>query len=109
MWIGLRGGVHTPYKSFTAPEGCGKTAWLLQAVELLKDYGFNVIYVNPIEQEFMAEIDVEDIKRRLIDILREATGDAWARTVWAIIDLARELIRVRRGVNWRLSLMMRFK
>ncbi len=38
------------------PEGCGKTAWLLQSVELLKDYGFDVIYVNPIDKEILAEI-----------------------------------------------------
>jgi ABC-type cobalamin/Fe3+-siderophores transport system ATPase subunit len=29
------------------PEGCGKTAWLKQAAELLREKGFEVVYVNP--------------------------------------------------------------
>ncbi|WP_054854430.1 ATP-binding protein [Vulcanisaeta distributa] len=78
------------------PEGCGKTAWLLQAIELLRDYGFDVIYINPIERDFLAEVGIEDIRRRLIEILREVTGDAWARAAWAIIDLVKELIRAGR-------------
>ncbi|ADN49881.1 ATP-binding protein [Vulcanisaeta distributa] len=84
-------------KVIYGPEGCGKTAWLLQSVELLRDYGFDVIYINPIEQRFMAEVGVEDVRKRLVEILREATSDAWVRAVWVIIDLARELIRMRRG------------
>ncbi len=65
---------------------------------MLRDYGFDVIYINPpIEQRFMAEVGVEDVRKRLVEILREATSDAWVRAVWVIIDLARELIRMRRG------------
>jgi len=32
------------------PEGCGKTAWLKQAAELLKEQGYEVIYSNPTTQ-----------------------------------------------------------
>jgi len=31
-----------------------------------------------------------------LEILREATDEAWARAVWATVDLARELIRAGR-------------
>ena len=32
------------------PEGCGKTALLLQARAMLEDYGYHVVYVNPIAE-----------------------------------------------------------
>ncbi len=75
------------------PEGCGKTAWLRQSVELLKEHGFDVIYINPMERILQAEIEIKDIGTRLLEILREATGEAWARAVWAVIDMARDMIK----------------
>ena len=78
------------------PEGCGKTAWLRQSAELLKELGFDVIYVNPVEREFMIEAGVEDIRKRFLEILREATDESWIKAVWALIDLGRELIRAGR-------------
>ncbi len=79
------------------PEGCGKTAWLRQSAELLRDLGFDVIYINPIERDFLAEVGIEDIRRRLIEILREATDNAWIKAAWAVIDLTRELVKAGRG------------
>ncbi|MEL9998447.1 MAG: ATP-binding protein, partial [Sulfolobales archaeon] len=32
------------------PEGCGKTAWLIQAIEVLKELEFEVIYFNPLRR-----------------------------------------------------------
>ena len=84
--------VHVVY----GPEGCGKTAWLRQSVELLKELDFDVVYINPVEKEFMAEVGIEDVRRRLLEILREATDESWTRAVWALIDLSRELIRAGR-------------
>ena len=78
------------------PEGCGKTAWLKQSAVLLRELGFDVLYLNPIEKEVYAELGVEDVKRRIAEILREATDEAWARAVWAAVDLAKELIRAGR-------------
>ncbi|MEM4971525.1 MAG: ATP-binding protein [Sulfolobales archaeon] len=78
------------------PEGCGKTAWLRQSVEILRGMGFDVIYINPLEKGFLAEVGVEEVRMRLLEILREATDEAWARAVWAAVDLARELIKAGR-------------
>jgi hypothetical protein len=74
------------------PEGCGKSAWLRQSSEVLRDLGFDVIYINPVEKEFYAVVGVDGIRERLLDILREATDEAWARAVWATVDLVRGLI-----------------
>ena len=32
------------------PEGCGKTAWLRQSVEIFRELGFETIYVNPLHK-----------------------------------------------------------
>ncbi|MGC8974362.1 MAG: ATP-binding protein, partial [Thermoproteus sp.] len=64
--------------------------------ELLKELGFDVLYVNPLQREFLAEVGVSDVRRRLVEILREATAEAWGRAAWALIDLARELIKAGR-------------
>ena len=84
-----------PVQVVYGPEGCGKTAWLRQSAELLRELGFSVIYVNPVEREFVIEVGVEDV-RRFLETLREVTGEACARAVWAVIDLAR-VIRLGRG------------
>ncbi|MEM4971920.1 MAG: ATP-binding protein [Sulfolobales archaeon] len=78
------------------PEGCGKTAWLKQSAELLRELGFDVIYVNPVERILQAEIGVKDVKNRLLEIVRGATEDAWGRVAWAVIDAAREMIKAGR-------------
>ncbi|ADN49880.1 ATP-binding protein [Vulcanisaeta distributa] len=78
------------------PEGCGKTAWLMQSAEVLRDHGFEVIYVNPIEGSFIVELGIEKLRNKLMDIIREATSQlTWGRVAWAVIDVAREAIEAR--------------
>ncbi|MEM1610747.1 MAG: ATP-binding protein [Sulfolobales archaeon] len=79
------------------PEGCGKTAWLKQSAVLLRELGFDIIYINPLEREILAEIGVEDIRRRLLEIIRESTRETWLRAVEALIILARELLKAGRS------------
>jgi ABC-type branched-subunit amino acid transport system ATPase component len=43
------------------PEGCGKSAWLRQATEILRDMEFDVMYVNPMYKEFTAHTDVKEV------------------------------------------------
>ncbi|GAB6948102.1 hypothetical protein JCM16161A_22320 [Vulcanisaeta sp. JCM 16161] len=80
------------------PEGCGKTAWLRQSVELLGERGFDVIYLNPIEEEFAIEIGVQSLRDRLINLVREATSRlSWGGVAWSVIDVVREAISLGRG------------
>ncbi|GAB6944285.1 ATP-binding protein [Vulcanisaeta sp. JCM 14467] len=75
------------------PEGCGKSAWLRQGAELLRELGFDVIYVNPIESAFTVELGIEDLRNKLMNLIREATSQTtWGRVIWSIIDIARSLI-----------------
>jgi len=79
------------------PEGCGKTSWLLQAVEVLKDLGFSIIYFNPLRRMFLSEVGVKSIEERVQEVLRQASSEyVLARFVWSIIDLAREAIKIGR-------------
>ena len=45
------------------PEGCGKSALLRQASAMLRELGFEVFYLHPLEREFRAEVAVPDIRR----------------------------------------------
>ncbi|WP_291766541.1 ATP-binding protein [Caldivirga sp. UBA161] len=85
-----------PVQVIYGPEGCGKTAWLRQSVELLRELGFDVIYLNPIERIFLTEVGIEDVRRRLNEVLHEATDEAWVKATWLLIDLARSLIKAGR-------------
>jgi AAA+ ATPase superfamily predicted ATPase len=80
------------------PEGCGKTSWLLQAVEALKELGFGAIYFNPLRKEFLTEVGVKSVEERALEALRQASsGHALAKLVWGVIDLAKEAIKLGRG------------
>jgi len=80
------------------PEGCGKTAWLKQSAELLKELGFSVIYFNPMRREFLAEVGVKSIEERVLEVLRQAgSAHALAGLMGYVIDLAREAIRLGRS------------
>ena len=74
------------------PEGCGKTAWLKQAVEALRELGFEAIYVDPLRRDFIAYTDADDVARRLVEASSEAIGVAEVKLATLAIDLVKELI-----------------
>jgi hypothetical protein len=79
------------------PEGCGKSVLLLQAVEVLKEMGYSVIYFNPLRRRFEAEIGIESVKQAILDRLKQAsTEHEFARLVWLVIDVAVEALKHRR-------------
>ncbi|WP_054853125.1 ATP-binding protein [Vulcanisaeta distributa] len=94
-----RGGTYPPVQViYGPPEGCGKTAWLLQAVELLKDYGFNVIYINPINRLALAEVSTDNIREEFLNLIKEAINqNALAKVAWIAYNVAYDLIKATRG------------
>ncbi|MEM4493980.1 MAG: ATP-binding protein [Pyrobaculum sp.] len=78
------------------PEGCGKTAWLRQSAVLLRELGFHVIYVDPLNRYFEAYTDVKEVARRLADAAAETLGIAEVKLASLVIDLANELIKKKR-------------
>ena len=80
------------------PEGCGKTAWLLQSAELLRDFGFDVIYVNPLNRQVYADVGITSIRESIHKLVDEAISqNALARIAWIAYNTAYELIKARRG------------
>lgn len=70
------------------PEGCGKTALLKQAIKLLEDYDYNVVYVNPNEREFEKAIySTGNIRELLTDTFKELLSIHFGNIVKTIADL----------------------
>ena len=61
-----------PVQVVYGPEGCGKTAWLRQSAELLRELGFEVIYVNPLSKLALAEISIGSLREYLLKLVDEA-------------------------------------
>jgi energy-coupling factor transporter ATP-binding protein EcfA2 len=79
------------------PEGCGKTAFLLQAAAMLKEMGYDVFYLHPLDKIFEAEIEEVDVKRAFIDLAQRAIAeDALGRVAWAVFDFVREVLKRRK-------------
>jgi hypothetical protein len=79
------------------PEGCGKTAFLRQTVEVLRELDYNVLYLHPLDRIFMAKVDEPDVKSLFLDLVRQTLADEkWGRIALAVFDLVRELLRRRK-------------
>jgi energy-coupling factor transporter ATP-binding protein EcfA2 len=78
------------------PEGCGKTAWLKQAAELLRERGYHVVYVNPLQKEYLAHTDVKEVAGALAEIIAKASGRVEVELAYAAFNAARELVRLRK-------------
>jgi len=62
------------------PEGCGKTALLRQAVEVLREWGYSVVYVNPLGEVAERLVATED--------LREVVKRAWREVLGGVVNPA---------------------
>ena len=86
-----------PVQVVYGPEGCGKTAWLKQSVELLKELGFDVVYVNPLDKEQLVEVSVVDLRKRFLKVVRQAMAEnALTRIAWSAYELVHDLIKAGR-------------
>jgi len=80
------------------PEGCGKTAWLRQAAEVLRERGYEVFYIHPLDRLVYAEVSVPSIKEAFLEFARKALAeDALSRIAWALFDFVRDLLKVRKA------------
>ena len=87
-----------PVQVIYGSEGCGKTAWLRQSIELLRELGFEVVYVNPINKEVYVEFNVVGLREEFMRLVKEALAqNALGKLVWLAFDIAKELIKATRG------------
>jgi energy-coupling factor transporter ATP-binding protein EcfA2 len=78
------------------PEGCGKTAWLKQAAEILREKGYEVVYVNPLQKEYLAHTDVKEVAGTLAEIATKVSGRVEVELAYAAFNAARELVKLRK-------------
>ena len=79
------------------PEGCGKTAFLRQAASALRELGFDVFYLHPLDRMFAADVDDVDVKTLFLELARRTLEDEkWGRMALAVFDLVREVLKRRR-------------
>ncbi|MFZ8806756.1 MAG: ATP-binding protein [Pyrobaculum sp.] len=79
------------------PEGCGKTAFLRQAASGLRELGYDVFYLHPLDNVFAAEVDDPDVKTLFAELVRKTLEDErWGRLALAVFDLTREILKKRR-------------
>jgi len=91
-----REGTRWPIVIF-GPEGCGKTAFLRQASVMLRDLGYDVFHLHPLDRVFAAEVDDADVKSLFADLVRKTLEDEkWGRMALAVFDLTREILKKRR-------------
>jgi energy-coupling factor transporter ATP-binding protein EcfA2 len=80
------------------PEGCGKTAWLRQAAELLREEGYEVFYLHPLDKLVYAEVSVPSVREAFAELARRAFAEeAPGRIAWAVFDFVRELLKTRKS------------
>jgi energy-coupling factor transporter ATP-binding protein EcfA2 len=76
------------------PEGCGKTSLLLQAVEILKEREYGVIYFNPLRRRFEAEVGIDSVKQVILERVKQVTSEyEFAKLVWLAIDVAVKVLK----------------
>ena len=80
------------------PEGCGKTAWLRQAAEILRESGYEVFYLHPLDKLVYAEVSVPSVREAFAELARRALAEeAPGRIAWAVFDFVRDLLKARRA------------
>jgi hypothetical protein len=91
-------GTRTPVVVYGS-EGCGKTAWLKQAAEVLNALKFDAIYINVLQREYVVNIDVKEITKELSEIITNAMNYPAIKLAELVIQLAKDLIkRLRKKV-----------
>jgi dephospho-CoA kinase len=90
-WAGK--GTRFPIAVF-GPEGCGKTAWLRQAAELLREGGYEVVYVDPLHREYLTCTDVKAVVEKFVRAAAEVIGTAEVKLATLAIDAVKDLLKL---------------
>ena len=84
------------------PEGCGKTAFLRQALEVLKSLGYSVVYVNPLGRGDEDRLVTSDDVKRLVDA---AVGLLLGGSAAGLVEAAIRIVVKLLGRSKRVALV----
>ncbi len=90
-WIAERGNTH-PLVVY-GPEGCGKTALLRQARAVLEDYGYHVVYVDPLAREVGEVLQFTSSLRGVVRDVFRLFPEPYSRIVDVAISVAGHAMR----------------
>jgi predicted AAA+ superfamily ATPase len=76
------------------PEGCGKTAWLKQATFILRELGFEAIYIDPLRRDFIAYTEIKEVAKMLAEATAEVIGIAQVKLATLALDVMKDLISI---------------
>jgi predicted AAA+ superfamily ATPase len=76
------------------PEGCGKTAWLKQATFILRELGFEAIYIDPLHRDFIAYTEIKEVVKKLAEATTEVIGVAQVKLATLALDGMKDLISI---------------
>jgi len=64
---------------------------------MLKEMGYDVFYLHPLDKIFEAEVEEMDVKRAFLDFVQKALAeDALGRVAWTVFDFVREVLKRKR-------------
>jgi len=78
------------------PEGCGKSAWLKQTTEILREGDFDVIYADVAHRDYVAHTDVREVIERVSEVIADTTGYIPIKLADLVVLLANQLLK-----KWR--------
>ena len=94
-----------PVQVVFGPEGCGKSALLRQAMELLKDHGYSVALISPLAGEEKERLSMtEDLKGLVETSLSLLLGESVIKLVNVVVNLLYKV--VKRGLSKRIALLL---
>ncbi len=75
------------------PEGCGKTALLRQARAILEEYGYHVVYVNPLAERVEEMLQYTPSVRSIVEEALRLIPEPYSRIVDVAISVAGHIMR----------------
>ena len=87
-----RRGVRAPLVVF-GPEGCGKSAWLRQSAEILRERGYDVVYVDLTHRNYLPYTDIESVASKLGEAA-SIPGVESVKLAALVVELAKELVKL---------------
>ena len=69
-----------------------KVAWLKQATFILRELGFEAIYIDPLGRDFIANTEIKEVVKKLAEAAAEVIGVAQVKLATLALDIMKDFI-----------------